>query len=167
MPHTVQLSNEAYALLKSLKGPAESFSDTVTRLAARGKDPRLLRNLRVRDDFDLDALICTPSPWRMPRSRPGWHSASWRRARFQAGQMSSSLASRPTAATLQSSRATRSISRGRGPIEGPLCENLCPPTLAAKAQPKGCSRMNFCAAASFSGSHWSGLANIGRWMVAV
>jgi predicted CopG family antitoxin len=56
MPHTVQLSNEAYALLKSLKGPSESFSDTVNRLAARGKDPRRLRNLRVRDDFDLDAL---------------------------------------------------------------------------------------------------------------
>lgn len=56
MPHTVQLSNDAYALLKSLKKPSESFSDTVTRLAARGKDPRLLRRLRVHDGFDLDAL---------------------------------------------------------------------------------------------------------------
>lgn len=56
MPHSVQLSNEAYALLKSLKGPAESFSDTVNRLAARSKDPRRLRKLRVRDDFDVDAL---------------------------------------------------------------------------------------------------------------
>ncbi len=56
MPHTVQLSNAAYALLKALKKPAESFSDAVTRLAAHDKDPRLLRRLRVRDDFDLDAL---------------------------------------------------------------------------------------------------------------
>lgn len=56
MPRSVQLSNAAYALLKSVKEPTESFSDAVTRLASQAKDPRRLRRLRVRKDFDVAAL---------------------------------------------------------------------------------------------------------------
>ena len=48
MPKQVQLSDDAYKTLAALKQPAESFSDTVRRLAAAGKDLRLLRRLGPR-----------------------------------------------------------------------------------------------------------------------
>jgi len=48
MPKQVQLSDEAYATLAALKRPAESFSDTVRRLAASGKDLGALRRLGPR-----------------------------------------------------------------------------------------------------------------------
>jgi predicted CopG family antitoxin len=52
---SVQLSDEAYATLKALKQPNESFSDVVKRLASGRKDPRLLKKLpalRKGHDFD-------------------------------------------------------------------------------------------------------------------
>ena len=48
MPKQVQLSDDAYKTLAALKQPAESFSDTVRRLAAAGKDLRALRRLGPR-----------------------------------------------------------------------------------------------------------------------
>jgi hypothetical protein len=42
---TVQLSDDAYATLRALKKPGESFSDTVKRLAAARKDPMALLRL--------------------------------------------------------------------------------------------------------------------------
>lgn len=46
MTKVVQLSDEAYARLRSLKLPGESFSDAVLRLAGRG-DLRKLAGLRT------------------------------------------------------------------------------------------------------------------------
>ncbi len=48
MPKQVQLSDDAYATLATLKRPTESFSDAVRRLAASGKDLRALRGLGPR-----------------------------------------------------------------------------------------------------------------------
>ncbi len=48
MPKQVQLSDEAYATLAALKRPTESFSDTVRRLAAAGKDLNALLDLGPR-----------------------------------------------------------------------------------------------------------------------
>lgn len=46
MPRSVQLSDDAYALLKALKRERESFSDVVKRLASERKDPRKLKELK-------------------------------------------------------------------------------------------------------------------------
>lgn len=59
MPKQVQLSDEAYATLAALKRPTESFSDTVRRLAASGKDLAALRRLGPR--------------------RPGWDDEAFHR----------------------------------------------------------------------------------------
>lgn len=84
MPHTVQLSDAAYATLAALKAPGESFSDTVNRLASTVKDPRALLRLGARrrgvdlailrretneaDRRKLRALFGrTPVPRRRPR----------------------------------------------------------------------------------------------------
>jgi predicted CopG family antitoxin len=57
MPKQVQLSDDAYATLASLKRPAESFSEAVRRLAATGKDLRALRRLGPRlARWDDDAV---------------------------------------------------------------------------------------------------------------
>lgn len=57
MPRSVQLSDDAYATLASLKASHESFSDVVKRLAAGRKDPlALLRLQPVREGFDVAAL---------------------------------------------------------------------------------------------------------------
>ncbi len=48
MPKQVQLSDEAYATLRAMRRPAESFSDAVRRLAATGKDLGALRRLGPR-----------------------------------------------------------------------------------------------------------------------
>lgn len=48
MPKQVQLSDEAYRTLASLKAPGESFSDVVRRLASTGKDLRALKRLGPR-----------------------------------------------------------------------------------------------------------------------
>ena len=56
MPKQVQLSDDAYATLASVKRPTESFSDAVRRLAAAGKDLNALRRLGPR--------------------RPGWDDAA-------------------------------------------------------------------------------------------
>ena len=55
MARTVQLSERAYATLKALKEPDESFSDTVMHLAASQKNALTLLNLGpLRDDFSLE-----------------------------------------------------------------------------------------------------------------
>jgi len=48
MPRQVQLSDEAYRTLASLKARGESFSEVVQRLAASGKDLRALQGLGPR-----------------------------------------------------------------------------------------------------------------------
>ncbi len=48
MPKQVQLSDEAYATLRALRRPTESFSDAVRRLATAGKDLGALRGLGPR-----------------------------------------------------------------------------------------------------------------------
>lgn len=53
MAKSVQLSDEAYATLASLKREGESFSDVVRRLARARKEPTaLLRLPGTRADFD-------------------------------------------------------------------------------------------------------------------
>lgn len=49
MPKTVQLSDEAYATLASMKRQGESFSEVVKRLASERKDPRRLLHLTPPD----------------------------------------------------------------------------------------------------------------------
>ena len=57
MPKQVQLSDDAYTTLAALKRPSESFSDAVRRLAATGKDLRVLRRLGARlYHWDDDAV---------------------------------------------------------------------------------------------------------------
>ena len=57
MPKQVQLSDDAYTTLAALKGPTESFSDVVRRLAAAAKDLTALRGLGPRlHDWDEAAV---------------------------------------------------------------------------------------------------------------
>jgi predicted CopG family antitoxin len=64
MPKQVQLSDDAYATLASLRRPTESFSDAVRRLATAGKDLGALRRLGPR--------------------RPGWDDAVFHRTGAEA-----------------------------------------------------------------------------------
>ena len=50
---TISVSDEAYARLKSLKKPGESFSDTINRLTAR---KRLSEIAGILDEDDIEVI---------------------------------------------------------------------------------------------------------------
>ncbi len=52
MTKAVQLSDEAYARLKTLKRDDESFSDVVLRIVGRGGSLRDLGDLRTREEAE-------------------------------------------------------------------------------------------------------------------
>ncbi len=64
MSSTVHLSDEAYALLKALKGPNESFSDVVMREIGTGRNPLKLLELKelMDPDIDLDEIRARRAP---------------------------------------------------------------------------------------------------------